>query len=452
MEALRAGKFAAARDGFRMALREAPSNSGLWAYLGLAEGNLNNTREAIDAFERARSLAPDDPQILFDLGALYAPASELQKALEAYREGLRIQPDDLAANQNYSLLLMRDKQFEQALAPLRKLVVAKPDDLSFRTALIECTSKTGSDEDIRREVLVFLELPGTTLEDHLNSAKVLVAARELRPAGMILEDAVRRYDESPEAHAGLGWLFLDARRYEDSVRQLGRAVQLAPEKSAYSLGLAEALLRWKHFGPAFDFLDAVRSRFGTLSDFQYKSGLALYGLQRFREANAAFEALTNAHPDFDRGWFSLANNAVALGDSKKAEAAYRKALTLNPKNPEYYAALGRLLRHDEADRTEEAIRLLTSVLALDTEEAPIREELGFCYARTGDLTKAQSFLELAASAMPDSKEVHVALARIYHKLHKPAAALREKEIVARLDAASDAHSAEVLKARTKVSE
>jgi Flp pilus assembly protein TadD len=34
----RAGKYAEARNEFRAALKYAPQNAGLWAYLGLTEG------------------------------------------------------------------------------------------------------------------------------------------------------------------------------------------------------------------------------------------------------------------------------------------------------------------------------------------------------------------------------------------------------------------------------
>jgi tetratricopeptide (TPR) repeat protein len=438
VEDFRAGRYAAARDGFRAALKYAPENAGLWAYLGLAEGQLNDVSSAIADLEKARSLSPQDPQILFDLGLLYGRTGNTDRARAMYSDGLKFQPDDPAANQNYALLLMQAAQYESALAALKTLRTLQPNNLSVMISLIECNLKAGFADAAQKETQSFLQTPGLTLQDRINSARTLVEDHAPAAAETVLRDTVSRYEQSPEAHAGLGKLLLDRGEYEKAVRELGRAAQLAPDTPGYTLGLAEALILWKHYTPALQLLEAVRPKFGTLPDFRYKVGLALYGLSRYPEALSEFEKLAKERPQADLVWFFIGNTWLSMGKLDNAEASYRHAIDLNPHNGSYFAALGQLLRQSEADRLAEATSMLSEALRLDPTDYHSQKELALCYERSGDLAKAESLLEQATRADPKFNEAHVALARVYYKQRKKAAGDSEKQIVAQLEAEEQA--------------
>jgi tetratricopeptide (TPR) repeat protein len=434
VEAFRAGRYAEARDGFRAALKYAPQNAGLWAYLGLVEGSLNDIQGAIADLEKARSLSPKDPQILFDLGLLYRRNGNAERAREMYQQGLLLQPGDAGANQNYALLLMEAGQFDRAMAPLQRLRTIEPGSVSVRVSLIECAFKAKREQQANTELRSFLDAPDVSAEDRVKAAQVLVEDHALLAAETVLKDTVRRYEQSAEAHAGLGKLLLDRNEYEAAVRELGRAAQLAPDAAGYSLGLAEALLLWKHYSPALEFLQAVRPKFGTLPDFHYKLGLAYYGLFRYPEAQVEFEALTRERPQADLAWFFLGNTLSAMGKLDGAEVCYRKAIALNQRNASYYSALGQMLRKSEQDRVAEAVDTLRQALKLDPADSQSRMELALCYERLRRLDEAQTLLEQVVQERPHLKEAHVALARVYYKRHRSADGDREKAAVARIDA------------------
>lgn len=428
----RAGKYADARDEFRRALQQAPQNAALWAYLGLAEGNLNNLRDAIADLQKARSLAPQDPQILFNLAALYAQTDNPDRALEMYGQGLVLEPNDPSANQNYALLLMNKGQFKQALLPLQKLRVLRPDQLPVRVSLIECQMKAGLREEALQELRAFLDTSTLTIHDRLKTAGVFTESHVPEAAEIVLKDTVRRYDESAEAHGGLGKLFLDRNQYEDAVTELGRAVQLAPDTPKYSLALAEALIQWKHFSTALNFLKAVQPKFGTLPEFRYRMGLTFYSLNLYPQALVEFEALARDHPNMDVAWFFQGNCWANTGKLDQAEVYYRKAISLNNHNAAYYAALGQVLRRGDQDRTKEASSAFESALALDPNEVTAQEGRALCYERMQRYVEAQQLLERVIRQHPELVQAHLSLARVYYKLHKDSDGNREKAIAAQL--------------------
>ena len=433
-----AGKYADARDEFRRALQQAPQNAALWAYLGLTESNLNNLGDAIADLEKARSLVPQDPQILFNLAALYAQTNNPDRALKMYGQGLVLEPDDPSANQNYALLLMNRGQFKQALIPLQKLRALRPDQLPVRVSLVECEMKAGLRENAQQELRAFLDTPGLTVHDRIKTAGVFMESQVPEAAEIVLKDTVRRYDDSAEAHAGLGKLFLDRNQYEDAVTELGRAAQLAPDTPKYSLALAEALIQWRRFSTALNFLKAIQPKFGTLPEFRYQMGLALYHLNLYPQAIVEFEALARDHPKMDVAWFFQGNCWANTGKLDQAEAFYRKAISLNNHNAAYYTALGQVLRRGDQDRTKEASSAFESALALDPSEVTAQEGLALCYERMQRIAEAQRLLERVVGQHPEIAQAHLSLARIYYRLHKDSDGDREKAIATQLQAQQSA--------------
>ena len=78
-------------------------------------------------------------------------------------------------------------------------------------------------------------------------------------------------------------LLYGSSRYEEAVEQLGRAAKMEPDSARYSLALAEALIGWRHFSVAADFLRAA-SKFHNLREYHYNLGLAYYGIKDYSAA------------------------------------------------------------------------------------------------------------------------------------------------------------------------
>jgi tetratricopeptide (TPR) repeat protein len=432
------GRYSEARGKLRAALKIVPRNSALWTYLGLTEAQLNETDLAIADFEKALSLGPADARTLFNLGLLYGRQGNAGKAMEVYRQGLALEPDDAAANQNYALLLMEAGKFREAIGPLEKLKAIKGSDLSVRVGLIECYLKAGRKSEGEKEILEFPRLPSAALADELKLADVLIEDREPDAAQEVLEQAVRAAPNSAEAHGKLGLLLSNKNQFETAVVELGTAAQLDPDSAEYSLGLAEALLLWGHYPAALELLTAIKTKFEKLPEFQYKLGLAYYGMHQYPLAIARFEAMARERPSLDLVQFFLANSYRAVGDLKRAELYYKRAIELNPRHASYYLALGQLLRKESEDRTDEAIAKIEEALRLDPSDVQSKQELALGYEQKANYPRAQSLLEEVVRQQPDLLSAHVALARIYYRERKKEWGDRERKTISQLEARQQA--------------
>jgi tetratricopeptide (TPR) repeat protein len=433
-EDLQAGRYSQAECEISRALQAEPRNWNLWYYLGVTRVQLKETGPAIEAFEKARLLAPQEAPAYFGLGLLYMQKGDIDKALEAYRGGLARDPTDVAANENYALLLMGKGAFREAVEPLLRLKRVRGDDVSTRATLIEAYLRARMKSEGEAEIDQLLTAHLATMQEELSLAKLLSADRETEAAEKVLKHATSTWPDSAEPHGELGLLLIQSAQYEDAVGELGRAVQLDPNSARYSLGLGEALLRWRHDPIALQFLMAVREKFGQLPAYKFQLGLAYFYLTRYPMAIQEFEDLARERPKASRVQYFLGGSYQAMGDLKKAEDGYRKAIALKPDEASYYTALASLLKKENPADLAEPHRLLEKALALNPSDQEGKLLLASCFELEGKLTDAQTLLEQLISNNPGSHNAHAALARVYFREKRVEEAEQQKSIAAKLEA------------------
>ena len=433
-EDLQAGRYSQAEGEISRALQTEPRNWNLWYYLGVTRVQLKETGPAIEAFERARLLAPQEAPAYFGLGLLYMQKGDIDKALEAYRGGLARDPTDVAANQNYALLLMGKGGFREAVEPLLRLKRMRGDEVSTRATLIEAYLRAGMKSEGEAEIDQFLTAHLATMQEELSLAKLLSADRETEAAEKVLKHVATMWPDTAEAHGELGLLLIQSAQYEEAVGELGRAVQLDPNSAKYSLGLGEALLRWRHDPIALQFLLAVKEKFGQLPVYKFQLGLAYFYLTRYPMAIQEFEDLARENPKASRVQYFLGGAYQAMGDLRKAEDGYRKAIALNPNEGSYYAALASLLRKENPSDVTEPVRLLEEALALNPKDDESKLVLAWCFEKEGKLEQAQALLEQVVNNEPGSRRAHSALAGVYYRQKRVEDAKQQESIAARLEA------------------
>jgi tetratricopeptide (TPR) repeat protein len=430
-----AGRYAEAEQELQQVVRVDPTNSTLWFYLGVSSMRLNHLDSAISAFQNALAISPKEAPSYFNLGLLYWRKKDVGKALQTYRKGLELDPMDEDANQNYAVLLMDTGKYKEAIEPLRRLEKLESSNLSVRVGLIESSIKAGEKSEGQAEV------------DKLLTSHIASPADEVKLAGALIEDGAPEIAEKvfraalgsapdlADAHGGLGFILLQKDDYKNAVTELGRAVQLDPDSSKYAMGLAEALLLWKHNSTLLSFLKAIQPRFGKLPEFQYKLALAYYLVAQYPNAIDALEKLLAQNPPRqDVIHYFLGNSYLAMGQFQKADACYRMAIQINPKDPSYYESYATLLRKEGAGHLDEAIALLEKARQLDPSGPRAGLQLALCYELKHELPKAQSLLEEALTKQPELLPAHVALARVYFRQGEKDQGEREKAIIARLEA------------------
>ncbi|MGH9594337.1 MAG: tetratricopeptide repeat protein, partial [Bryobacteraceae bacterium] len=132
-------------------------------------------------------------------------------------------------------------------------------------------------------------------------------------------------------------------------------------------------------------------------------------------------------------YYILGNSYFTMGKFDRSEAAYRKAIELNPKEPDYYENLATLLRKEGPGRLDEAMVQLQRAAEFAPSDPRLSLQLGLSYEAKGDWKEAASLLEKTVREQPGLVPAHVALARVYFHLGKRPEGLREKALIASLE-------------------
>ncbi|MDO9466162.1 MAG: tetratricopeptide repeat protein [Thiobacillus sp.] len=126
-------------------------------------------------------------------------------------------------------------------------------------------------------------------------------------------------------------------------------------------------------------------------------------LRESKASEAVYEMLSEGlkrYPDSADLLYDRAMAAEKLGKLDVLEADLRRVIVLRPDDAQAYNALGYTLA-DRTDRLAEAIVLLDKALALAPEDPFILDSVGWAQYRSGNLARAQEYLERAYKARPD---------------------------------------------------
>jgi len=126
-------------------------------------------------------------------------------------------------------------------------------------------------------------------------------------------------------------------------------------------------------------------------------------LREGREHGAAFGVLSEGlkrFPDSADLLYDRAMVAEKLNKLDVLETDLRRVMVLRPEDAQAYNALGYTLA-DRTDRLAEATTLLDKALALAPEDPFILDSVGWAQYRSGNLARAQEYLERAYKVRPD---------------------------------------------------
>lgn len=432
--AMSQGNFAEARRLLHEAVKDDPNDAALWFHLGVSCTETNNLDEAIAAFERARTLAPGQPDTYFNLGLVYWRKGEISKAKESYRAGLTLEPAETSALQNYSLLLMKTGEYEAAIAPLEKLKRDPKTAVPARVALIECYLKTGQPQAAEHETEVIIQTNAAAPADQTKIAVVLIDNGAPEPAEKLFRNSLSMDPNQANANGALAEIYLQQKRFPEAADCFQKALHLDPDSAEYAFGFVRVLLAMKRPEQLIAFLKSIQDKFGTLPNYQYALGLAYYNEHHYAEAAEVLEKLLLIHPPREDKVENVLGDAyLSMDKLDEAEAAYRKAIDDNPKNPDYYVAYATALRRKGPENLDDAIVRLQSAQRITPNDWRIQLELGLCYESKQQYADAAALVEQAVQSQPQLTAAHVALVRIYFRLGRKADGEREKTVVAQLE-------------------
>ena len=261
---------------------------------------------------------------------------------------------------------------------------------------------------------------------YLRSGKAK-AAIELARKGLAVNDRAELRDLIGKAYEADGDL-------AHAIPEFQAAIQKNRFDEGFYFDLAQAQLQQQNFAGALETLDTGRKYFDKSAQLELAAGVAYYGLRRFPEAIDAFLRTIRLNPAVDRPYVFLGRMLDQAEDKlpkiTEVFAAFAKSAPGNYLSSFLYGKA--LAVQDQA----QAERFLRESIARNGQFWESHFELGVLLEQRFAVEAAALEIRRSIELNPQDPASHYRLARLYDRLGKTTEARTERELHAKLSAAS----------------
>ncbi len=376
------GDLVNAEQVYRIILQREPQHADALHLMGSVRGRQGLTAEGIRLMEQAIEASPRVSIYHNNLGNLKTTAGDLAGAEESYRRAIRTDRKNASAQLNLGKLLAGD-------------------------SLAHSRGRSRSKE-ARECFLASLRLDARSVEAHMSLGRLEESEGKFRAALQSYGNAVRIDPRYEPGHLALGNMHVKLKALEKAEESYRAAVALDPHYADAFFNLANTLRAQERPSEALEFYRrALALSTANDADVYNNFGLALSDLKMRAEAEAAFRKAIGLNPAFDDAYFNLGKELTTFGDAVAGIEMLRRAIEINPRNGSAYIQLGTALH--ARGFLHEAVEANRKALEIDSSCHISRRNLGMVLAHVGDV-EGIDILESMVREFPESIDLHWTLA------------------------------------------
>jgi tetratricopeptide (TPR) repeat protein len=373
---------------FNRVLQSDPANDAALYQLATLKKDKDNYADAQGLLEKAVAIKPDNEWYWLSLLECYEKASNIDKLNNALDELIRIDPNKTEYYFDKANACFIEKKYDDALQAYAKLeqITGLNDDIVAGRQKIYLAE--GKLDLATQDIQALIKENPTTIRYYLLLAEIYNSNNYKDKALKVLEAAQKVDSNNGQLHLALADIYRDKKDYEACF---------------YQLTLAFAV-------PSLDIDTKIKIILNYVPKFPDPTAKA--------SALELSQILTAAHPD-DFKAFAIYGDMLAQNDKlPEAEAAYKKAISLDGEKYDAYEQLVRI----ELSRSEtaDAIKYGETALSLFPNAAWMNYLVGVAYLQDKNYAKAIPYIKNVTDIETDDKELlslsYSSLGDCYHEL------------------------------------
>jgi tetratricopeptide (TPR) repeat protein len=301
---------------------------------------------------------PGDPRARLVLGAAHRINGQLQAALEVLEPLAQEQPRSAAVHLELAIALGEDGRAGEATTALRHALQLQPDSPDAWRLLadqLEASGDAGGADQARARYI-----KAATRDPQLMEAAAALVANALPDAEAHLRRHLRPFPNDVAALRMLAEVAARLRRYADAQQLLEQCLALAPSFDAARQNYAMLLNRQGQPAAALPHVERLLAQEPRDPGYRNLKAAVLANLGDYGLSIEVYEAVLKEFPRQPQIWMSYGHSLRTAGRRPEAEAAYRRAISMETTLGEAYWSLANLktFRFTEAD-----VQALRSALA-----------------------------------------------------------------------------------------
>jgi tetratricopeptide (TPR) repeat protein len=326
---------------------------------------------------------------------------DIPGAIAAYRAYLKETPKSVMARSNLGAALSKAGQYEEAIVEYRQALDLEPRNLPVRVNLALSYYKTSQISAAAEEL-----------------SKVVAQQPSNRQAVFLLADCDLRLGDNKKV-----------------IELLGPLEKESPDDKALVYLLGTALIRDNQAARGQLLVDRIL-REGDSAEARLLLGTTKMQAQDYAEALVDLKRAAELNPQLPDVFSYYGLALLSTGDMAAAADAFRKELESNPNDFVSNLQMGVIFKQDQ--RYDEARSSFDRALRVRPGDPGVRYQLATLELSLGNVEQACSQLEELIKETPHFVEAHVSLATVYYRLKRKAEGDRERAIVLKLNAESQA--------------
>lgn len=341
-----------------------PGSAAAHTNLAAALAQTGKTDLAQQQFQKALAIEPRNYNANHDLGELYVQERKPAKALPFLKLAAELQPTEYDNGYDLAMASLLSDHYDEAETEARRLLQVK-DTAELHNLLGQIDEKAGKFVDSVNEFQTAAHMDPS--DDNLfDWGSELLLHRTYDPAVDVFQEGVKLYPKSPRLSIGLGMALYSLGKYDDAVKALLMAADLAPADPRGYLFLSKA------YNSSPNQAEDVIARFRRYAELQPSSAQAAY-----------FYAMSL--------WKGKRTEEAGF-DPRQIQSLLEKAITLDPRMPEAQLQLGNL--YSDQHQYARSIPYYQKAIGLDPNLADAHYRLGQSYIHTGEKDKAESEIQV----------------------------------------------------------
>jgi tetratricopeptide (TPR) repeat protein len=344
---------------------------------------------------------PDPTEAILKQAIELHQSGNIDAAIETYNKYLAARPDSPLALSNLGAAYARVARYDDAIAQYRRALKLQPGNTPVELNLALAYYKTGRTETAA----------ATLAQVHRT------APDQLQPT-LLLANC---------------WLALG--KNHEVAELLTPLSTQRPDDLAIAYMLGTALVRDNQVARGQVLVDRIL-RNGDSAEARLLLGATKLQARDYPAALADLTKAVELNPHLADVYAYYGQALLRTGDAAAATEAFRKELVANPYDFTSNLQLAVLFKED--DKIEDALQCLHRALQVRPTDLGARYQIASIDLHQGKIDEARRQLESIAKEAPAFTEAHVTLATIYYRLKRKQDGDRERAIVQKLNAETQA--------------
>jgi len=302
---------------------------------------LKNAQEAVNNLKSAIELDPKRAQAWFLMGKLYRDLGQTENAIDAFRKLIELEPNFPYGHEFLALALIDAKNYDEALQHLNEEIKQRPTNYQAYVDRAEVHIALGNFQEADQDLATVTSKDPSRWEAFMARARLAYVQEEYDKAQENIQQALALKRDAIEAHILMGKVLRAKKDYDGAKQWLLNVVD-------YLTKVPDLTFKYKtYLAEAQTQLAEIDLEQDSPRQAQTRLEIALEKVPNFAEAHARLG-------DVKKRLASDVDAATRKSYYREAESCYKKAIEADPKNPDYYLALG-ILYHKNLKDTAKAV-------------------------------------------------------------------------------------------------